>query len=446
MRQAHPADPVDVVHEHAIPLSGDPQEYGSFADELASSSLVLLGEASHGTHEFYRARAQITTLLIERGFNAVAVEADWPDAYRINRFVRGSGDDERAIDSLADFKRFPAWMWRNADVLDFVTWLRVHNDGVSINARAGFYGLDLYSLHSSMSAVIDYLSKIDPAAAERARHRYACFDRFGEEMQEYAFAAGTGMTSSCERQVLDQLTDLRRKASQYASLDGHVAADELFYAEENARLVTNAEEYYRTMLGGHVASWNLRDQHMAETLERLQKHLMHEFGNARIVVWAHNSHLGDARATDMGRGGELNVGQLVRERFGTQAVSVGFTTHVGSVTAASHWGGDAEHRPVRPSLPDSYERLFHESGIGRMILPLRSNPALASALSGERLERAIGVLYLPKTERQSHYFHASLSAQFDYVVHFDVTRAVKPLERGALWPMDEFAETYPSGL
>jgi erythromycin esterase-like protein/predicted phosphoribosyltransferase len=440
-----PRAPVDVVRARARRLSGDLSEYDDLVDQLASARVVLLGEATHGTHEFYRARALITGKLIERGFNAVAVEADWPDAYRINRYVRHEGVDRRAIDALTDFKRFPAWMWRNADVLDFVGWLRAFNEKQVEGQRVGFYGLDLYSLHSSMHAVIAYLSKVDPDAADRARHRYACFDRFGE-MQEYAQAAGTGLTDSCEREVLDQLVDMRRRAARYQHRDERIAADELFYAEQNARLVAHAEEYYRTMLGGHVASWNRRDRHMVDSLERLLAHLDRGTGTARAVVWAHNSHLGDARATDMGRGGELNVGQLIRERFGAAAALVGFTTHSGTVTAASRWGGDAERKDVRPSLPGSYERLFHDAGLQRALLPIRTDLDLASALSEERLERAIGVLYLPRTERQSHYFHASLARQFDFVLHFDETRAVEPLERSAAWLSSELAETFPSGL
>ncbi|TAK14489.1 MAG: erythromycin esterase [Acidobacteria bacterium] len=439
-------DAIEVIRTRAQRLSGDPSEYDHLVDLLGTARIVLLGEATHGTHEFYRARAIITGKLIERGFNAVAVEADWPDAYRVNRYVRGIGHDRDAADSLADFKRFPAWMWRNADVLDFVGWLRTHNDRMPAERRAGFYGLDLYSLHASMNAVIAYLAKVDPDGAERARHRYACFDRFGEEMQEYAYTAGTGLTASCERQVLDQLTDIRRKAAQYAHRDGRIAADELFYAEENARLVTRAEEYYRTMLGGHVESWNLRDRHMVETLNRLLNHLDGGTGSARVVVWAHNSHLGDARATEMGRSGELNVGQLVREQYAGQAMLVGFTTHTGTVTAASRWGGEAERKAVRPSIAGSYERLLHDAGIARMMLPLRTDLDLASALATERLERAIGVLYLPGSERQSHYFRASLPMQFDVVLHFDETRAVEPLERSSKWLHDELAETYPSGI
>jgi erythromycin esterase-like protein len=407
----------------------------------------LLGEATHGTHEFYRERAYITRRLItEKGFAAVAVEADWPDAYRVNRYVRSTGDDEASVDALAGFERFPTWMWRNADVLDFVGWLRSHNDTKKADERAGFYGLDLYSLRASMQAVLAYLEKVDPDAARRARARYACFDRFGDEMQQYAYATGQGIGPSCEREVVTQLMELHRRRADYASRDGRVAADEFFYADQNARLVRNAEEYYRTMFRGRAESWNLRDQHMAQTLQELAVFLERTRPGARIVVWAHNSHLGDARATEMGEGGELNVGQLVRGRFGTEAVLVGFTTFTGTVTAATEWGAPAGRRHVRPALAGSYERLFHEAGISRTLLPLRSDLELASALAAPRLERAIGVIYAPQTERRSHYFHARLPAQFDYVLHFDETRAVEPLERSAAWEAGEVAETYPSGL
>jgi erythromycin esterase-like protein len=430
-----------------VKLGGDPSQYDALLAGIGDARIVLLGEATHGTHEFYRERAFITRRLItEKGFSAVAVEADWPDAYRVNRYVRGASRDGDSVEALGDFGRFPTWMWRNADVLDFIGWLRSHNDTRPAAERAGFYGLDLYSLRASMEAVLAYLDKVDPAAAKRARVRYGCFDRFGDEMQEYGYAAGYGLTPSCEREVLTELLELHRRRADYASRDGRVAADDYFYAEQNARLVRNAEEYYRTMFRGRAESWNLRDQHMAETLQELLQHVEKNRAHARIVVWAHNSHLGDARATEMGDSGELNVGQLVRQHFGAEAVLVGFTTSTGTVTAATEWDGPAHRRHVRPALAGSYERLFHETGIARFLLPLRTDPELASALAGPHLERAIGVLYLPETERRSHYFHARLADQFDYVLHFDETRAVEPLERSAYWEAGEVAETYPSGL
>ena len=437
----------DVVRQRAIPLRGDPNQYDALIDGIGDARLVLLGEATHGTHEFYRERAYITRRLIEeKGFAGVAVEADWPDAYRINRFVRGVGLDEEAIDALGGFGRFPTWMWRNADVLDFIGWLRARNDRQPAERRVGFYGLDLYSLRSSMQAVLEYLDKVDPAEAQRARHRYACFDQFGSEMQEYGYATTYGLQPSCEREVVSQLTELHRRRVEYASRDGRVAPDEFFYAEQNARLVRNAEEYYRTMFAGRVESWNLRDQHMAATLRELLRFLERAQPTARLVVWAHNSHLGDARATEMGDGGELNVGQLVREMYGSSSVLVGFTTFSGTVTAATDWDGPAHRRHVRPGLADSWEKLFHDAGLSRFLLPFRTDVSLTSALARPRLERAIGVLYLPESERRSHYFHARIAEQFDYVLHFDETRAVEPLERTAMWEAGEVAETFPSGL
>ena len=448
-------DVAAVIRRRALPLTGGTKDYDALLEGIGDAKVVLIGEASHGTHEFYRERAFITERLIaEKGFTAVAVEADWPDAYRVNRYVRGASADDDSVDALGGFERFPAWMWRNADVLDFVGWLRAHNETKPAEARAGFYGLDLYSLRASMEAVVAYLDKVDREAALRTRSRYACFDRFGNEMQEYGYAASIGLTATCEREVVSQLLELHRLRAEYASRDGRVARDDYFFAAQNARLVRNAEAYYRTMFQGRADSWNLRDQHMAETLHELVDFLSpaeaghhgHAQRPARVVVWAHNSHLGDARATEMGQSGELNVGQLVRERFGAAAVNVGFTTYTGTVTAATEWDGPAHRRHVRPALAGSYEKLFHDAGVPRFLLPLRTDLELASALAGPLLERAIGVIYAPQTERRSHYFHARLAEQFDYVLHFDETRAVEPLERTVHWEAGEVAETYPSGL
>lgn len=446
---AGPSDAAAMIRRRAIPLAGGTRDYDALLEGIGDARVVLIGEASHGTHEFYRERAFITERLIrEKGFTAVAVEADWPDAYRVNRYVRGASADEESVDALGGFQRFPAWMWRNADVLDFVGWLRAHNEAKPVDARAGFYGLDLYSLRASMEAVVAYLDKVDREAARRARARYACFDRFGHEMQEYGYATSVGLTATCEREVVSQLLELHRLRAEYASRDGRVARDDYFFAEQNARLVRNAEAYYRTMFQGRAESWNLRDSHMAETLHALVDFLEASSPRhpARVVVWAHNSHLGDARATEMGQGGELNVGQLVRGRFGAGAVNIGFTTYTGTVTAATEWDGPAHRRHVRPAPAGSYERLFHDAGVPRFLLPLRTDLELASALAGPLLERAIGVIYAPQTERRSHYFHARLAEQFDYVLHFDETRAVEPLERTVQWEAGEVAETYPSGL
>lgn len=319
---------LDVIRRTAIWFEPSPDGFGPLLDAIGDAHVVLAGEASHGTHEFYNARAQITKALIDKkGFNLVAVEADWPDAYRANRWVRGESDDLDAAAALADFTRFPRWMWRNQDVVDFLTWLRGENEGRSASARVGFYGLDLYSLHTSMEAVLTYLRNVDPDGARRAQYRYRCFEEFGEDTQSYGYAASFGLSRSCEDDVVSQLVELRRRAVEYANRDGRVAADEYFFAEQNARLVRNAEQYYRAMFGGRVESWNLRDTHMMETLQALVAHVKKTTGRARAVVWAHNSHLGDARATQMGEIGELNLGQLVRQAYGADACLIGFTTH-----------------------------------------------------------------------------------------------------------------------
>ncbi len=390
-----------LVEEAARPIEGTAHDYDPLLNLIADARFCLLGEATHGTYEFYRERAEITKRLIkEKGFTAVAVEADWPDAFRVNRYVRGLGDDENANEALAGFKRFPTWMWRNTVVLDFVEWLREYNASLPSNARrVGFYGLDLYSLYTSIEAVLNYLNQIDPDAAKPARYRYSCFEHFGEDTQAYGYAATFDMTESCEAEVIDQLIELRRRAADYASRDGRVAQDEFFFAEQNARLVLNAERYYRTMFRGRVESWNLRDRHMAETLDALVTHLNAQEQQAKVALWEHNSHLGDARATYMADYGELNVGQLVREKYGDEAILIGFTTYTGTVTA-----------------------------------------------EGPKLERAIGVIYLPQTERQSHYFPARLSRQFDAVIHFDETHALEPLERYPVWESGEPPETFPTGV
>ena len=438
----------DALRAAAVPLTGDAADYDALLEMVGDARVVLLGESTHGTHEFYRERARITRRLIEeKGFTAVAVEADWPDAYRVNRFVRGTGDDGSAERALGGFERFPTWMWRNSDVLALVGWLRGHNDALPAGARkVGFYGLDLYSLYGSIEAVIGYLEEVDPDAAGRARRRYGCFEHFGEDPQAYGYAVDLGITRECEDQAVQQLHELQRRAAELAGRDGGVPEDEHFFAEQNARLVKNAEEYYRSMFQGRVSSWNLRDRHMAETLEALVAHFDARGGPTRVVVWEHNSHVGDARATELADEGEWNVGQLARERWGRDAVLVGFTTHHGTVTAASDWDRPGERKRVRPALAGSYEALFHMLGIPAFLLPLRGRPELARALGDMRLERAIGVVYLPRSERVSHYFHARLAEQFDAVVHLDETRAVEPLEPSREWHGGEPPETFPSGV
>ncbi|HEX6184468.1 MAG TPA: erythromycin esterase family protein [Pyrinomonadaceae bacterium] len=449
MAEAKRARVAEVVRAAARPLEGAKGDHDPLLGLVGAARFVLLGEASHGTHEFYAERAAITKRLIEeKNFTAVAVEADWPDAYRVNRYVRGESDDRDAREALGGFKRFPTWMWRNTVVVEFVEWLRAYNDALPASAtKVGFYGLDLYSLYTSIEAVLGYLDKVDPEAARRARGRYSCFEHFGEDTTAYAYAAVYGAAESCAPAVVEQLVELRRRASELANRDGRVARDEFFYAEQNARLVRNAEEYYRSMFRGRVNSWNMRDMHMAETLDALVAHLSGEGRPAKVAVWEHNSHLGDARATEMGEGGEWNVGQLVRERYERDCFLVGFTTHRGTVTAAHDWDEPGRRMRVRDALEGSYEALFHDAGQGRFMLDLREEGAARDLLRRPRLERAIGVIYRPETERPSHYFHARLAEQFDAVFHFDETRAVEPLEPSVHWEAgEEPPETYPTGI
>ena len=436
---------LEILRQVAQPLHDAGDDYDRLLEQAQGKRLVLLGEASHGTHEFYAERARITRRLIEElGFDGLAVEADWPDSYRVNRYVRGDGDDATVTDALAGFRRFPQWMWRNEDIVSLAEWLRARNGPLPDYERAGFYGMDLYSLHASIEEVLNYLWRVDPDAARRARERYSCFESFGDDPQEYGYATSFG-AESCEEGVVRQLVDLQRSARRYMNGFSSDAADEYFMAEQNARLVQNAERYYRAMFRGRVSSWNLRDMHMAETIDALLAHLGRDGHESRLVVWAHNSHLGDARATEMGARGELNVGQLLRERYDDAVLAVGFSTHTGEVTAANDWDAPAETKRVVPSLPSSYERLLHDTGIDRFYLDLTTGPA-RRALREPRLERAIGVIYRPETERQSHYFHARLSDQFDAVIHIDETTAVRPLDAVGIVDEHELPETFPSTL
>jgi erythromycin esterase-like protein len=425
------ASAIGAVRSAALRLDGDDHDYDALIENVGRRPLVLLGEATHGTREFYRMRADITRRLIaERGFDAVAVEADWPDAYRLNRYARGDRRDTAAPDAFGDFERFPRWMWRNEEVLAFVEWLRAHNETRSTDAKAGFYGLDMYSLYRSAEAVIGYLEQVDYDQARIAREQYAALDHV-RDPQRYGLEVVRGLRPDCRDAVRERMLELVRRGPDYLAADGRVAADEQFFAERNAHVVASAEAYYREMFAGRATSWNRRDRHMTETLFALHRHLRAQGREGRIVVWAHNSHLGDARATEMSGAGEWNVGQLVRESVGDEgAFLVGFTTYTGAVTAAHEWDGPAERRKVLPARADSYEGLFYRARLDRFYLSLR-DPRV-EALEEPRLERAIGVLYRPETEYASHYFSASLPAQFDAVFHLDETEAVEPLDDGHL--------------
>lgn len=439
-----PHTPLAVLRDHAHVLREDPRDYDPLLRMAATRDFVLLGEATHGTHEFYAMRAAITRRLVaEAGFDAVVVEGDWPDVLRLHRYATATGED--SLDqAFQDFERFPAWMWRNRDVHAFIDWLRGHNAGRPHARQVGFYGMDLYSLYRSADAVVTYLEQVDPEQAAVARGLYACLDHV-RDPQDYGADVAAGLRPSCRDAAAALLVDLCARAADYRSGDGAAAADAQFQAERNGQVVVHAERYYRAMFAGRATSWNLRDRHMVDTLLDLRRHLRGSGRQGRIVVWAHNSHLGDARATEMAHRGEWNVGQLLRERMGNAAtLSVGFTTYTGHVTAARDWDAPAERRWVRPARPDSHEHLLYRTGKDRFFLTL-SGP-VADALDAPRLERAIGVVYRPESELASHYFGAILPAQFDAIFHLDETSAVEPLEVTSLWSRHEPPDTYPSGL
>jgi erythromycin esterase-like protein len=435
------------------PLHGTSHDYDSLLELIGDARIVLIGEASHGTHEFYAERAEITKrLILEKDFLAVCIEGDWPDVDRANRYLQNRGDDTSPAEALDGFTRFPTWMWRNEVVRDFLANLREHNDAQSEDRRVALYGLDLYSMFGSIEAVLAYLDGMDPDAARRARHRYACFDHFAEDSQAYGFAAAASAFESCEHDAVRQLIDLRQNALSYVARDGIRAADDFFSAEQNAKLVHDAEYYYRAMFRGRVSSWNLRDRHMMDTLEAVERHLNASRWKAKLVVWAHNSHVGDARYTDMSRRGELNLGQLARQRWRGDVCIVGFSTHMGTVTAAHDWEGVGLRRRVRQSLDGSYEQLFHQAALrreaSRVLLRMREETAATRVLLEPRLQRAIGVVYRPETERMSHYYDVTLPLQFDAIIHVDETSALRALEPGERWEqgIEEPPETYPSGL
>jgi protein-L-isoaspartate(D-aspartate) O-methyltransferase len=405
---------------------------------IGDSRLVLLGEASHGTAEFYEMRARITQELIrKKGFTGIAVEADWPDAAHIDHFVHGTSPDP--LLESPPFSRFPSWMWANHSVLEFTRWLKDYNGTVATaSEQVGFYGLDLYSLSSSIEAVLTYLDAVDPETAQVARVRYGCLTPWTSDPALYGQVMISKRYRECEDEVIATLQDLLKKRLDYSKADGK----RFFDAEQNARLVTNAERYYRTLYYAENNSWNQRDQHMFETLQSI---LAFQGPQSKIVIWEHNSHIGDARATEMSARGEFNIGQLVRQKYGDAAYSIGFGTDHGTVAAASEWGGPMETKKVQPSHIDSYERVCHEVHTDNFLLPLR-NPLqqiTRTRLLTERLERAIGVIYRPEAELQSHYFYASLPRQFDEYIWFDETRAVTPLTRESAKGMPD---TFPFGL
>ena len=422
-----------LVREAATPLPA-PEEgdtFAAFFDQFADARVVLLGESTHGSAEFYAARAAITQRLIERhGFRIVALEADWPDAAELDRYVRSHGRwGERNA-----FVNFPRWMWRNREFASFIGNLRVWNERRDPLDRTEVRGLDVYSLHRSVDEVLTYLDRVDPMAAIEARRRYSCLTPYLDRPQSYGAAAlHTGR--DCVDHVVAQLVALLEERLSYAAADGET----FFDAEQNARVVCAAEAYYRAMYQGVAASWNLRDSHMFDTLTRL----ISRRGGAKTIVWAHNSHIGNAGATSMGDAGELNIGQLCKDKFGHDAVSIGFSTARGAVLAADDWGEEPRVMNINAPLSGSWERVFADAGLARSLTAWRDDPDLAAELDQPRPERAIGVIYRPQSERVSHYFNARLSHQFDAMTWFGETHPVTPLPGR---PSEGAPDIYPFGV
>lgn len=430
------ADDLLKIEKAAVPL--DDEAYAILLEKIGDAQIVLLGEATHGTHEFYEIRAEITKKLIkEKQFNLIAIEGDWPDAYQINRYVHKQAYST-AHEAVSSFDRFPTWMWANVPMIDLIEWLHLHN--AKDKNKVSFYGMDLYSLYRSIGVVIESLKKIDPQLAKEAAQRYACLDRFNQDPQQYAYAVFSRVTKSCKDEVIIQLKKLEEMEWQFVQ-NKNVSAQDAFYLTQNARVIKNSESYYRSLFINEVNNWNLRDTHMMETVDQILDFHKNQGQDPKIVIWAHNSHVGNAAATQMGDRGELNIGQLVKEKYGSKAFNLGFTTYNGTVSAASDWHGPVERKTVRDALPGSYEDLFHSVGITEFLLSLEDKNIVPKKL----LERAIGVIYAPYTERSSHYFYTSLAHQFDAVIHYDQTTALEPLEKTTLWLEGEVPETFPSG-
>jgi erythromycin esterase-like protein len=444
---------VKAIEKFAYPLSGAMDDYDLIIEAAKNKNFILIGEATHGTKEFYRVRAEITQRLIEeQNFDAVAVEADWPDAYTVNRYVSNLYNNITAEDSLKGFERFPIWMWRNKEIVKFIEWLYAYNQEYRISTSqkarpVGFYGLDIYSLSTSINAVISYLDKVDPGAAETAKIRYSCLDHFMDSPQTYGYATELKLIESCENELIAQLKELGKKSFQYMKTKNFVTNDEYFCAVQNAKLIVNSENYYRLMFSGKPDSWNIRDKHMFETLECLAEHLSKNLTrDAKIIVWAHNSHVGNAAATEMSKRGELNIGQMVRRNYKDKSLLIGFSTCRGTVTAASQWDAPYQRKKVREPIYGSYEEIFHHVNHKKFLLNLMDNNEAIDLLIEPKLQRAIGVIYRPDSERYSHYFNSCLPEQFDFLLHYDDTHAVEPLGATTRWHKGELDETYPFGL
>ncbi|MCC5015126.1 MULTISPECIES: erythromycin esterase family protein [unclassified Legionella] len=421
--------------------------FDKIIDSIGEARIVLMGEATHGTEEFYQTRIALSQLLIEqKGFKAIAIEGDWPSVYSMHRYILGSNEFRNERTALDGFTRFPTWMWANTSMPPFLHWLRQYNDNLDVKAKVGIYGLDLYSLHDSMQAIIAFLASHQPDLAEQAKNRYACFDHTAMDPQMYGYFVNQHLKHSCIKEVKDQLLEMQHRTFSTLNADKLLLSEAEFYANQNARLVKNAEEYYRAMFEPRAISWNLRDSHMAQTLSNVIAHIESKSNlPAKVIVWAHNSHVGDARATEMNDRGEVNLGQLVREHYDTSSYLLGFSTYTGTVMASSDWDYPAEIKTVLPALEASYEALFHKLSTSTFFLNLRNKSHLIELLKHARLQRAIGVIYLPESERLSHYYFSRLPYQFDSIIHIDKTSALTALSKENQLRPDDLPETYPTG-
>ncbi len=386
-------------------IVGATNDYDPLMELIGDARFVLLGASTCGTHEFCAAPARITRRLIEeKGFTAVALDADWPDVLRVNRYVQGSGD-RNAVQALDDFYHFPTWEWRNAAVLDFVEWLHDYNASHGTTIRV--HGLDFYNLHASSELVIADLDQVDPAAARRMRHRcaYPCFDEFGADARAYGHTSSLGIDAACEDELVERLVELRNRSSGFVMANRQITPPALFGVELWATLSRDAPTYYRGLLGDRALSWNLRNRHLAVVLEELAAYLERSTGGGKVVVWAHNTQVGDARATELCDRGEVSLGQIIRERHGSDVVLVGLSTYYGTVTAASEWGGPVEQGALPAAVPDSFEALFHDVTHPRFLLSLRQGGELTELLGQARRQRALGIVYRPAIEPRNHYIH-----------------------------------------
>jgi erythromycin esterase len=430
---------IEGIRRIAKPLKDD-ADLDPLMERIGDARVVLLGEASHGTREYYTWRDRITRRLVtEKGFGFIGVEGDWPDCSLVNRWIKGAAGGRSARQMLHAFERWPTWMWANEEVVHLAEWLRQHNDAQPQARRVGFYGLDVYSLWDSMDAVTRYLEKVDPEAAARARRAYGCFDPYEEDVQDYAMATAM-VPTSCEQEVIRTLVELRARAPDYAEED----REAFFNAEQNALVARNAERYYRAMIKGGAASWNVRDTHMIETLERL---LQHHGPEAKAIVWEHNTHVGDARATDMARVGMVNVGSLARDRWGGDVVVAGFSSYRGSVVAGSEWGAPMKRMPVPEAREGSWEQLFHAAGAEDKLLMMDALDDIPGAMD-PRGHRAIGVVYHPERETRGNYVPSVLPMRYDAMLYIDRSHALRPLKMTPQLPDEypETPETYPSGM